>query len=223
MQFLFRKVRDQVLEETNGRQEPFTYGSLPGKAVYLIAPQDEPEAAQPKVDQSVVDLAYWNAIKDTKDPVIIRSYLEKFPSGQFNVLARAMLNRIKAAADAGQLDQTKTLSPPPVFPNGVYQSNLNEVSIKCYVNGKCTGSYAGTGDDKPATIFGKFSNNGKLTGYWIESKGDQPCAKKFRGSNHWGKILFQFNISRTDWDGRWSYCQAKPNFARKKRVWTGWR
>jgi hypothetical protein len=28
---LFRLVRDDVMEATAGRQEPFTYGSLPGK------------------------------------------------------------------------------------------------------------------------------------------------------------------------------------------------
>jgi uncharacterized caspase-like protein len=30
VQFLFRKVRDRVLEATQGRQEPFTYGSCRG-------------------------------------------------------------------------------------------------------------------------------------------------------------------------------------------------
>lgn len=33
--FLFRKVRDSVMEQTNNRQQPFTYGSLPGKEIFL--------------------------------------------------------------------------------------------------------------------------------------------------------------------------------------------
>ena len=36
--FLFRKVRDSVMTATNERQQPFTYGSLPGKRIYLSAP-----------------------------------------------------------------------------------------------------------------------------------------------------------------------------------------
>lgn len=34
---LFRKVRDSVFEMTDGAQEPFTYGSLPGEDIYLVA------------------------------------------------------------------------------------------------------------------------------------------------------------------------------------------
>lgn len=33
--FLFRKVRDAVMAETANQQQPFTYGSLPGKEIYL--------------------------------------------------------------------------------------------------------------------------------------------------------------------------------------------
>ena len=35
---LFRKVRDRVLLATNGRQEPFTYGSLPAEDYYFVTP-----------------------------------------------------------------------------------------------------------------------------------------------------------------------------------------
>jgi len=37
--FLFRRVRDRVLEVTGKRQEPFTYGSLGGTPIYLKPPQ----------------------------------------------------------------------------------------------------------------------------------------------------------------------------------------
>lgn len=35
---LFRRVRDMVLEKTDGFQEPFTYGSLPGDDIFLVPP-----------------------------------------------------------------------------------------------------------------------------------------------------------------------------------------
>ncbi len=38
MNFLFRKLRDKVLAETSGAQEPFMYGSLPAKAFYFRPP-----------------------------------------------------------------------------------------------------------------------------------------------------------------------------------------
>jgi hypothetical protein len=33
---LFRLVRDDVIETTAGRQEPYTYGSLPGKEEFFF-------------------------------------------------------------------------------------------------------------------------------------------------------------------------------------------
>lgn len=36
--FLFRRVRDQVMKATNGRQEPFTYGSLTSERIFLRPP-----------------------------------------------------------------------------------------------------------------------------------------------------------------------------------------
>ncbi|MCC6006104.1 MAG: caspase family protein [Rhodobacteraceae bacterium] len=35
---MFRKVRDQVMQSTGRRQEPFTYGSLPSRSIYLNPP-----------------------------------------------------------------------------------------------------------------------------------------------------------------------------------------
>ena len=32
---LFRKVRDTVFSDTDGQQEPFTYGSLPAEALFF--------------------------------------------------------------------------------------------------------------------------------------------------------------------------------------------
>ena len=34
---IFRLVRDDVMDATGGRQEPFTYGSLPGREDFFFA------------------------------------------------------------------------------------------------------------------------------------------------------------------------------------------
>lgn len=39
---MFRKIRDTVYEATDGYQEPFTYGSLPGTDIFLKDPLPEP-------------------------------------------------------------------------------------------------------------------------------------------------------------------------------------
>ena len=37
--FLFRRIRDRVLEKTNKRQEPYIYGTLPGESLYFAPPR----------------------------------------------------------------------------------------------------------------------------------------------------------------------------------------
>lgn len=44
---MFRKIRDSVLEETGGQQEPFTYGSLPGEDIFLAPPVVQASLDQP--------------------------------------------------------------------------------------------------------------------------------------------------------------------------------
>ncbi|WP_299985730.1 caspase family protein [uncultured Ruegeria sp.] len=51
---MFRKVRDTVFDLTDGYQEPFTYGSLPGHDIFLVPPlrvvAPAPEATDPSTD-----------------------------------------------------------------------------------------------------------------------------------------------------------------------------
>ncbi|KIC21147.1 MULTISPECIES: caspase family protein [unclassified Leisingera] len=42
---LFRQVRDTVFAATQGEQEPFVYGSLPGHDIFLVPPKPQPVAA----------------------------------------------------------------------------------------------------------------------------------------------------------------------------------
>mgnify|MGYP001799565437 CR=1 FL=1 len=42
---LFRLIRDRVFTETEGKQEPFTYGSLPAKDIYLVAAKPNDDSA----------------------------------------------------------------------------------------------------------------------------------------------------------------------------------
>ncbi|MEO9525776.1 caspase family protein [Roseibium sp.] len=44
--FLFRKVRDDVLKNTRHAQQPFTYGSLPAEQIYLIPPAGSKNAPE---------------------------------------------------------------------------------------------------------------------------------------------------------------------------------
>ena len=54
MGIMFRHVRDKVLAATGGRQEPFTYGSLPKEGIYLRSSQPQPSAGDTRISELVV-------------------------------------------------------------------------------------------------------------------------------------------------------------------------
>jgi hypothetical protein len=84
---MFRKVRDTVLLETGNRQEPFIYGSLPGREIYLVPPTEV--AAVPSTDTpvstapatSAQEEFAWNLVKDTTDRQQLQDFIYSFPRG----------------------------------------------------------------------------------------------------------------------------------------------
>lgn len=103
VRLVFGRVRDDVMRATGGKQEPFVYGSLPGSRLFLAAqtaqeadPKPAPAAnvANPQTNtQLAVELAYWNTIKESMNPAAVQSYLDRFPNGQFVVLAQLQLEK----------------------------------------------------------------------------------------------------------------------------------
>ncbi len=103
----FRKVRDTVISSTNGRQEPFVYGSLSAEQFYLnpasASTQVAAAPAQPAVQPSIqpaqpsgqadleADMLFWRSIQDSTDAAEYFAYLSRFPNGVFADLARNRL------------------------------------------------------------------------------------------------------------------------------------
>ena len=105
--FLFRKVRDSVLEATGGKQEPFTYGSLPGKSIYLkepvktaaVAPATQTAPAQQLIvpapaPTNQAEISYWVSIVNLNSKELFQSYIDKYPNGQFTEIARYRIDQI---------------------------------------------------------------------------------------------------------------------------------
>jgi adenylate cyclase len=56
-----------------------------------VAPRIE---AQSEAGEQAIELAFWEGVSDTGDPALLKAYLEKFPDGEFAILARARLARL---------------------------------------------------------------------------------------------------------------------------------
>jgi TPR repeat protein len=116
---LFRRVRSSVRQATAGHQIPWVSSSL--ESEFYFRP-----AAQPVIQlaalggsptdtlgmlppSAVVELAYWQSIKDSRDPDELGAFLERHPDGNFADLARRKLAQLSGAASPDP-------APPPLAP-----------------------------------------------------------------------------------------------------------
>lgn len=103
----FGYARDDVLKATNNKQEPFIYGSLGGDDVALVPAADKvaPDATKTP-DDAMLELAFWDSIKNDKNPQLFQAYLNRYPKGVFADIARINLQQQKTAAlNSASVDQ----------------------------------------------------------------------------------------------------------------------
>jgi len=96
-------VRNDVLRTTARKQVPWDNSSLTGQFYFKPLPQGD-AAARP--GQEGVEMAFWNSIKDARNPQLFEAYLRRYPSGAFSEIARINLEQFKVAV-------AKPLAPAP--------------------------------------------------------------------------------------------------------------
>ncbi len=94
--FLFRNVRDDVLEATRRAQLPFVYGSLSREAIYLKAAL--PVIAPPVVQGPAADEVVWNLVKDSRDPAQFKRFVSEYPDSAFRKEAETRIAALDAEA-----------------------------------------------------------------------------------------------------------------------------
>ncbi len=123
---MFRRIRDRVVQMTDGQQEPFLYGSLSAEPFYFVAP----ETKQPEPKQEVVasieppvnlsptrdvlpaqsraeqEMLFWQSIKDSDQPAYFEAYLDQFPEGMYAAIARIKIAALEVVSQAQDFEQT---------------------------------------------------------------------------------------------------------------------
>jgi hypothetical protein len=103
-------VRNDVMAATARHQVPWEHSALTAK-VYFVPPQLTGSAA----DQQI-ELTFWGSVKDSTDPAVLGTYLERYPKGQFVPIARALIEHFERQAKIEQAnregDQTHRLEKP---------------------------------------------------------------------------------------------------------------
>lgn len=107
---LMIEVRNDVMQQTNGKQVPWDSSSLTGRFSFRIegtvtvAPQaGSSQPSSPASDARTVELGVWNAIRDAGDAAVFQRFLRDYPDSVFAPLAR---DRIAALSAGRSLDQS---------------------------------------------------------------------------------------------------------------------
>jgi uncharacterized caspase-like protein/predicted metal-dependent hydrolase len=120
---VFKRVRADVMHESDGAQVPWENSSLVGDfyftlpangvvsasppSMHLPNPVSQPAAAAPASSQAS-ELAHWNSIKHSEKPDDYATYLQTYPEGQFQALARFRLRKYQR-----QSSRASNTAPPP--------------------------------------------------------------------------------------------------------------
>jgi uncharacterized protein len=108
---MFRKVRDDVLSHTSRRQQPFVYGSLPNKPIYLKEPSISIKPAEVKREAIPADETVWQTIKDATDKDLIADFLNKFPSSPHAREAETRLKSLDATLVVASRETNPAANP----------------------------------------------------------------------------------------------------------------
>ncbi len=86
-------VRRSVMQVTANKQVPWEHSSLTDRFYFTPPSAGGLPAGLSYAEQA--ELAFWNAVKDSKQPAVIRSYIEAYPKGAFTVLAKAIIDQLE--------------------------------------------------------------------------------------------------------------------------------
>lgn len=195
---VLREVRNDVLAETNNKQEPFVYGSR-GEDFYFVQGSVAGGNARANIEQNADthadERALWQSVSDSNDPSVLKAYLDQYPNGIFAGAAKAKIASLEKSS-SGAID---TNHPTGSF-DGVWQIKAvsaefgggdNIWTAKITSNGDSV-SMSGTclsGPVKNVRIAGEhitFDCTGSLVGYTFEGTLVSPT----RIEGRWRNVMF---------------------------------
>jgi len=106
---VFKKVIAAVRADTGGHQQPWSEASIQGDFYFRAAiPGALPARADS--DPKRIELAYWESIRNSRNPKDFRAYLKKYPQGEFAGLAANRLKVVQSVPGSEPLAAPKPQS-----------------------------------------------------------------------------------------------------------------
>ncbi len=200
---MFRKVRDRVLELTNGAQEPFLYGSMSAEPFYFVddsvqVAAQTPERETAEISPLALDQMLWETVKDSDQPEDYRAYLRLFEQGAHTQEARFQLTHLinlerTRAAKEKEVAELVLSEPARPFSFGPsagqasgaidFSAGIGLTEFKAFE----TPLHEGPSDDL-VEVPAESPNDAELAPSKVETPGDTP-----------GKpVVFEANLARFD-------------------------
>jgi formylglycine-generating enzyme required for sulfatase activity len=92
--YLFRNVREAVLNATNFRQEPVVYGALPSAEIYFKRGTEPAVAVVTPVDTDPAGRV-WKTTQNTASVAVLEDFIRQFGDTPYGAMARARLDEMR--------------------------------------------------------------------------------------------------------------------------------
>jgi len=120
---VFKRVRLGVRRKTNGAQIPWESTSLEEDFYFLPPAHLKKLSEEEKERQFNEELAFWEKVKEAKEPGPLEEYLRKYPSGEFSELAQLQLDTVLARQGEKRIEVASQAGNP--FSQGFARADTN--------------------------------------------------------------------------------------------------
>jgi hypothetical protein len=162
------EVRNEVLKATAGKQVPWEHTSLTGQVFLRSMPEGgKAQSSEParlplvKPQDTDLEIALWNSVKDSKSAAMFDVYLARYPNGTFAGLARVMLSELNGAAakPVASTASTRVAVAEPKPDRGALTRSLQTElkRVGCY-----SGAVDGDWGEKTSAGLAKFARASKV-------------------------------------------------------------
>lgn len=110
MEEAFKQARGGVIARTQGKQTPWESSSVVGNFMFKAAAPTQVASLAAPVRDPAAEIAFWNTVKDSQDARDYQAYVDSYPNGAFDRLARTRI------ASLGETAKQRSAPAPAVAP-----------------------------------------------------------------------------------------------------------
>jgi formylglycine-generating enzyme required for sulfatase activity/uncharacterized caspase-like protein len=111
VELMLKRVANQVVAKTKGKQEPWVEGSLRGDFYFIF---QGPATVQVQAPAADPEAETWAAAEDAKTAEGYQAYLDAWPQGRYAVAARIKLRGLQKPAGSAAVSPAPTFAPVAV-------------------------------------------------------------------------------------------------------------